>query len=672
MNRLIFWWVLLSASCISAQEAVYRVCLIQQDNNNPDFNQEFSQQLLQDRDFARVVCHYTRQATESMTPYERYHANRDVDLFFITNVRAIQNRHQAFIKVTDVLSGITIADFSLPVRQDSLAAQLGYHLSKIKRQLTRKMTPFGYPFLEDQYGIIVLYSNVPDSAENLAAKIRIAANADRFVRIVFMEGNTDKSIAREMVNALNAKLLLIPGEATVVVPGSVLSRPVVDNFLPFLPQYWSQACSGVPINDDFLSAWFRSALLQEPDLQYFVEQNMQVTPRPVLCNTAINMHRLWAGENVGGKPDMINIKIIDAYYQSILSPQDDPWLFLNYAGFCRKVSNNRLAGVYRHKALEAFSSLSDTTGLLLTLLEDAKAAFQIQAWSRADSSYRQVLHFIAGFKDSLSISRILFQLAVISEYQGKLQDAEDYYLESLNMASALNDTFRVIQIDNNLGQVFHNQGKYQIALDYFEKARRLAQVIQNENAEAHAWLLTAVSRAAMDDGEAAISDLKTARELLVNTGDPAGIVQVDLQTGQVYLQLHDVEQAINSFRSALAASQQSDDFQGQIECLSALADLYTTRQFFKEGQDYLDQALQLAREKLSVETEAEILYKKGLAHIKQGKLVRGYLEVKEGIKLSNGRVHKGEESSEKFLARLESIIGDLQDLQQQSLEKEQE
>ncbi len=672
MNHMLFTVLLITATFASAQTTAYRVCLVQQNKNNPAVNQELSNLLLQDRDFARVTCRYDRHAIAALTPYGRFVAGREVDLFFDLAVRAVRNRHIVYIKVSHVSSGIVVADYSFPVRSDSLSADLKRRLSLVKQQLLRKMTPFGYPFMQDKYGVVVVYSSVPDSAEKLISQIQTAADADHVLDVLLVEGRTGCTTGQKMISALNAKLLLIPEESRVIVPGSTLSLPLVDNFLPFLPPQWKKACFSVSVTGRFLDKWFRSAVLNPPDLQYFVEQDMENTSQPVLLNTAIHLHRLWAGENVIRGPDIIKTKIVDAYYQTLLSRLQDPWVFLNYGGFCRNVSQNRLAGVYRHKALEAFDAESDTTGLVLALLEDAKSAQQIQAWARADSSYRQVLRLVADFGDSLSIAGVLFELAVIAESRGLPQDAFDYYQASSNMATALNDTFRIIQICNNVGRLYHDRGEYQASLERFKTARQLAEIISNQRECARSWLLTAVSLSALDDGESAIPALEKARTLLEEIDDLRALVQVSLQTGYVYLRIHDVEQAVEYFQSALATSQQLEYFQGQINALSALAELYVNREFYQEGQDYYDRALKLARDHSNVPAEAEILYNKGLAHIKEGRLASGYLEVKQGIKMSNGRVHTGKESSDAFLQKLEAIIGDLQDLQKQSMEKQPE
>ncbi len=128
---------------------------------------------------------------------------------------------------------------------------------------------------------------------------------------------------------------------------------------------------------------------------------------------------------------------------------------------------------------------------------------------QGEEALREVMRAAEGFP--LVKARLLLNLGVVRERQGRVQDAETLYRDALSLAEDQGNLETMGRAWNNLGALYHRQGRKEEAQRAYEEALRLAQA-----AREHVLLATVLANRAELLGERA--SLEEAVRVLEEVG----------------------------------------------------------------------------------------------------------------------------------------------------------
>lgn len=158
----------------------------------------------------------------------------------------------------------------------------------------------------------------------------------------------------------------------------------------------------------------------------------------------------------------------------------------------------------------------------------------------------------------------------------------------------------------------------------------------------------------------ALESFNKAMDLFELLGDQSGMARTDINLGQIKQQQGLLDEARSHYLAALHAAESKQDTATVIVCNTNLAELAILTKTWDEVQNRYDQALATARLLQNKNEQAEILYAKGLAHLKEGRLKTGYLELQQALELGGGAVRSDADTEKAFMKKLETLIGDIE------------
>ena len=186
--------------------------------------------------------------------------------------------------------------------------------------------------------------------------------------------------------------------------------------------------------------------------------------------------------------------------------------------------------------------------------------------------------------------------------------------------------------------------------------------MRNEPVMARAHFQLGMTCMQTDAWETALEHFTKAMDLFEILGDSLGMSRTDMNLGTIKRQKGLLDEARSHYLSALSIAEARHDSSSILLANMNLAELSSIGRAWEDVQTHYDQALATAQLLNNVKEQANILYAKGLAHLKEGRLKTGYKELQQAIELAGGTVSGDAEKEQAFLRKLETIIGDIHNI----------
>jgi len=559
----------------------------------------------------------------------------------------------------------------------------------IKNILSQKSV-FGFPFAQDDFGIVLLGKETPDSLLQHTIQLLRKASEElaiaKKLRFKFISTNSTGdscqdfcTIGREVNRLLRASAGLCLNNADTldtaifVLPTTDLSQPAINVELPVHPPIHELYC--LPVKLDTVDVEEKlAAILGEHISSISTTDSANGNERellPLLFAKATRAQSIWENNSYAENDDPDDSSLVTAIeecYQRLGNLVADSsvisgWIHLNYADFRFLAGDSDSALTLMQVAEEAFSRAHDTTGLLLTSIEYGKIFNFVQNYGRAQEAFTTAIAMTEQRRDSVSIAQIGYNLGMLAEMQSDNEKALSYYEKSAKLFNTIGDPYKTCQIYGHLARLLRNSNQFDDSRDYAQGYLRMAKELRSEPLTAKAHFQLGLVLLAQDNLKGAIEQFQHAADYMEILGDSSGLARVDNNLGAIYQELSDWGQAQMHFESALKLSRASGDMANTIRSLVNLGDLAADQKKWDEAQTFYDKAEENARTLNSDHELAIVVYAKGLAHLREGRLKTGYGEIKRAIELGGGSVHEDAEKEQAFLKKLETLIGEIQDIQ---------
>ncbi len=355
-------------------------------------------------------------------------------------------------------------------------------------------------------------------------------------------------------------------------------------------------------------------------------------------------------------------KLITLYPDSGLT---NAWIAFNYANFLAMNQEHENALNFYKTAHTGFTINDDSVGIALVMYARGKTFNSLKNRDKARENFQGALYFARGFKDSLSMSKIYYQLAVLAELQQDYLNAANHFNSCLALIKK-DFPYQAMEIYQHLGIIYRELEDFESSKTFIEKYIEKSRELKSEPGQAKGCFQMGITLADMNQLYDAIQYFRSAIDFMEILGDSAAMVQTDHNIGAAYTRLSEYSNAQQHFEAALIVAKAMSDTSFIIKSIINIGELYAEQLKYDQAQEVFQEAWSLAVDSRKSDYRTQVLYSRGLAHLKEGRLKTGYYEVKEAIELSNGLVHGDADTSRAFLTKLEGLIGEIQDIHSQA------
>ena len=569
--------------------------------------------------------------------------NLDIFLFFY--LEKAQNEYHLHVKAVEFPSNVFIGDldFKIDLNVDDIP-QILNSLQTFVETLRRTQDALGYSFHESENGILFLADDLhsPRLHRLLRAAAGVQSELREYQKIglrfkVYARHFPDWPPANKKVDSLlqqtNAKVLYLirndSSDIRVHFPLVISDVSIVDNTLPLWPPY----------------AGFKSFSV-EPDTSYGYDLANSLYPQPYGAISELLLR--WRGRGDPARSLFLkNIQTIQESHadltfddKSALSELYDAlaelypnvgnelgWIHLNHADVLKQMNDLDASLTASQAALNNFQHTSLVFGQLFALVQSADIFEQQDRLEDAERNYINALALAQQLEDEATTAHIYFRLGSIEFDQDKLIEAWEYFDSSAEGYLSIGDTLKVVQLNTKLGILMRQSAFSKKSSEYLQRAVRLAHFLDNDRELADASYHLAVTLKERDETDKALQYFQDAGDLLEILADTLGLANAEEHIGDILFARQQWRPAQSHYEYAARFYKYVPDIEGFIRSSVKAADAAVNRQRWLRAHTDYDEALQYAKLYDKTEWASIIIYKKGLAHVREGKYALGQEEL---------------------------------------------
>ncbi len=303
------------------------------------------------------------------------------------------------------------------------------------------------------------------------------------------------------------------------------------------------------------------------------------------------------------------------------------WIKLNFADLLKKMQKFDESLGQSESAFDNFQTRTNDFGRLFALMQIADTYEKLDRHDDAEATYQQALAFAQSIKDEHTTALIYFRLGSINFNANKLIEAWEHFDSSAESYLHVGDTLKVVQLNTKLGTLMRQSGFLKKSIDYLQSAERLSRSVGRDRERADAGYQLAVSL--KEDGQVgeAYTFFQSAGDLMEILADTVALANIEEHMGDILFDNQEWKKAQGHFEYAARFYNYIPDVEGVIRSLVKSADTSVNRERWPRAQADYDESLEYANLYGKKEWSSIILYKKGLAHVREGKYALGQEEL---------------------------------------------
>jgi len=644
---------------------------------------------------AQVGDYLSAHFYQEYEPVSLVQADRLLKLDVVLSYLAVMKRDtlRVWLETKSFPEGILLGatEVRMPKKQPTPQQNqtLATALQNLLLQTIEKHQLFGFPFNETDKGLMVFSDSLVDSSYSAQVArylSQLDLNGEEPVKVYLTESPLDDPFCGQALDAAEERgaalvMALDPPAAGSEALRFVLltrpdkrPRPVVSWQLPLLPNDADLHCDTAGLTE---AEWpyVNAALFQHlaKSLAFLKETTLLEKGNPVLENHV----SLWtafavrAGRNLSRMPSDSLLYVAKVYGRLIESAnalRQKGWLYLNQASLFEQCGREE-------EALAAFQQ-ADT---LLTL-DHALDGAGVSRWRRAllfsklknhpasRLEFARAVQAFESFGDSSSMADATYKIAMLYELDQHAEEARAVYLKAAALYDQLHRSYEAAKIYDHLGHIERVQSNSREAMKHFDAYLLAAREMHSEPAMARAYFQIGVTHLHDGQYQQAQENLEKAMDLFEMLGDSLAMARTDINLGTIKHNLGHPDEAKSHYLAALQIAEAKQDTSISVLCNTNLAELALKTQSWDEVQSRYDRAMTMAELLQNKKEQAAILYAKGLAHLKEGRLKTGYAELKQALVMAGGTLSGDVEKEQEFMRKLESLIGDIHTIKGSSYE----
>jgi tetratricopeptide (TPR) repeat protein len=621
-------------------------------------------------------------------PVSLYEANRslrlDAALFF--GAEMTKDTLHVYLTIKEVPTGSTLSSTkaSLPQKQAvPLQNQiLKTHLNQVLLDAIDIRQTHGFAFSDEDNSMLVMVHPMADSAyrETIVRYLgELDLNADEPVMVRIEESGVPVKFCSEAINQttrLHARFVLAMPAAdgngykppSLFIAPDSLPEAIIRWPVPLVFSSEALLCVSAPM-DSMGIGLLNAALFQKRERGFarLRQENLLQNHRSFVDqHLALFYHfAVQAERQLQAMPADSMRWLVELYQHMVTVPQamqDRAWLWLNFAGLQDRLQNTSQALVCYRTADSLFQKAGEKKGAAVSRLQLGNLLSKLKDYEASRKEYSRAVDMLATIPDSLSMVEAMHKIAQLYELDNKPGEARSAYMKTAEVYDRLHYAYESSRIYEHLGKQSREKADFGDALRQFDAYLVSANEMHNEPAMARGHFQLGMVCMQTNAWDTALEHFTKAMDLFEILGDSVGMSRADMNIGTIKRQKGELDQAKSHYLSALSIAEARHDSSSILLANMNLAELSTIGRAWGDVQTHYDQALATAQLLNNVKEQANILYAKGLAHLKEGRLKTGYNELQQAIELAGGTVSGDAEKEQAFLRKLETIIGDIHNI----------
>lgn len=209
-------------------------------------------------------------------------------------------------------------------------------------------------------------------------------------------------------------------------------------------------------------------------------------------------------------------------------------------------------------ALKLAQDIGDKHGMSMSLFNLAAVARYQGKYEQAVDYYQQSFTILEQLGDAKR-GECLIALSIIASYHGEYDRAIDYQQQSLTFYREVDDRVRIAEALNNLGNIMEMQGAYEQGVDYHRQSLAIRQTLGNRVLIATSFQNLGVVFTGQGKYEQAFDYLQQSRAIFREYDDGRGIYACHESLGKLFMKQGKYEQALIYFQQNVVMLQSSGD-----------------------------------------------------------------------------------------------------------------
>ena len=447
-----------------------------------------------------------------------------------------------------------------------------------------------------------------------------------------------------------------------------LALPVVNWTLPLQSPYPALCCDPNPVSD-LAPSWVNAALFQDPaDGCAFLQQmertqydgSLPADHLPLWSAFAVR-----AGRNIHETAADSMRWVATLLEKLILASkpaEQRGWLHLNLASLRERWGQDDLALASFLQADTLLAEAKEVRGSALSRWRRGLLLSKQKQHRASRLEFARSVQAFQAISDSSSMADAMYKIAMLYELDERPDDARAVYFKTAALYEQLHRSYEAAHIYDHLGQIAREKSDPKEAMKQFDAYLVSAREMHSEPAMARAHFQIGLTYMQDQQYKPALENFNSAMDLFELLGDQRSMARTDLNLGMIKQQQDNLDAAKTHYLAALQMAESILDTSTVVLCQTNLAELALLTKSWGEVHDRYDQALNMAQLLQNTKEQANILYAKGLAHLKEGRLKTGYSELQQALTLAGGTVSGDVEKERAFMQKLEALIGDINSL----------
>lgn len=583
-------------------------------------------------------------------------------------------------KAHEFPSNIRIAQVSVPISnpKNSDPQRLLNKILPILDLIKYKASDIGYAFPEAEKGIVLLADDYDDPVfqsalrEFTAMRKTYTSEGDisaLAAKVLFFDPVSEpdtteavQTILRQSNTEALFRFNVSEDSQWVYLPYSQFQWPVFKNTLPLWPPLSHFTMFRTIVDSVFAHEWGLSIFaLQQRKKADIQMANDYVSIMLKQCQLLESILYINGSDSLlSHNLTKLYSKLLDLYnYDMELA-----WIHANYAKFLCHYQKNESAVQQFEQAKQFFEMHDQYFGMLLTLMEQANVYETLGQFSNAQDNLQNALVYSNLLEDTDATAHIYYRLGSLSYASDKRLQAWEYFGFSVDQYFELGDTLQVVQIYTKMGILMRQSRTLAKSQEYLEQSLQLAQKIGNDREIAYAHYQLAVTLFELSSLSDALQNFEHAADWMEILGDTLNLANCEEHIGDILVRQQRFQEAQHGFEAAARYYRAAQFTEGLIRTLVKLGDVTTEQNKWQRAQQSYEEAIALARQQDNREWISIALYKKGLAHVKEGELQLGQQELELAQESLSMDPQDIESYMQRLLNELENELNSLRTIQE--------
>ncbi|MBC7186945.1 MAG: tetratricopeptide repeat protein, partial [Calditrichaeota bacterium] len=580
-------------------------------------------------------------------------------------------------------SGVTIGrevgDLALADGYTGSWEPLDEAMARLSARLLSEGTPYGFPFAEEEVGVLFLVSDSASYwqaiAEASASRLGELGLENARLKTLRQDDPWPEQEAARVAHVLRSHVavncLESAGPVLLATTPPALSAAKVR--IPLMPA--TGPCVRVQLGSGGESAANEAATLIAMRALYaagryeeaaaLATSSLKASSVPVAQSAWLQFVRAQANHALarsGAERGERALQALDDYAAclKVRSAADDslaaPYLVFNTADLHRIRGEVDKAVAEFERAASGFAAQNAWREEILAYKALEELHRSQGAWPAARAMCHKVVAIAQGTGDALTMGEACESLGMLLEVEGQADSALLAYRRGLEVYRLVGNPYGVAELEGRIGAAFRRVGQADSARHHFARQIALAQELHSEPLLAKGHFHLGLLLRADNRLDSALVHFQASLEQMRLMGDLPGMARALNNLGSVYHEQGDSARAARFYAESLQAAEELGENVLATRVLLNLGDLCRDGQDFAQATDWYNRALNSAKSNGDVHGEALSLFALGLLRVKSGKISDGYALLERAVRLGESVEPQEFAPQREFLRRLRQII----------------